>query len=209
MVQALAAARSARLRDRGAVPARDGSRWSRPPRAMLGSAAVILRDGGPIFGFGGAVLARELTAAKNWQRDRRANRAKVGARIGQIVEADRLQADQAREADVGVKGGARHMDAAGGRLCATVPRRCQAGDRSIRPASWRAGQNPLRGDRRASDGQAAIGACANQRGDAVARQGDGFIERFTLALRARECGADTLRGGLVLQPLRCTNAHQL
>src|SRR3546814_10056413 len=65
---------------------------------------------------GRAILTTQVAAIENWQADGRPHGSKGGTGLEQIIDAQRLQADQASKIDVGVKGSTGLLDPACGRL---------------------------------------------------------------------------------------------
>src|SRR3546814_16914687 len=70
---------------------------------------------------GRAILTTQVAAIENWRADGRPHGSKGGTGLEQIIDAQRLQADQASKIDVGVKGSTGLLDPACGRLSAKPP----------------------------------------------------------------------------------------
>ena len=150
---------------------------------------VVLRHGLVVVSARRAVLALDAPAGKDRQADRRARLRDVRPLGREVAEPERLQADQPHQVDVGIEARARHGDP----LCSSFgpePCRCDIGaaaDEIEREIGRQSGRCKRVG-RGQGNRRAALRPGAEQRGDAVAGEGDGLVGRGQIAACQRHTG---------------------
>ena len=160
---------------------------------------IVAGDGERVPGLGGLEIGLERAAVEQGQAEGRTGLTDVRTRLEQLVEVQRLHADEGGQIDVRIEGGVGLADLRGRRLGAPA-----RGD-DVRAAAdqveidlLRRGPCAVGGlELRAPDVRGGVGRGADQGGDQVLAQVDLLVQRGQIGARGVHIGLRLIQRGAV------------